>query len=70
MPIAMMLSPEQVRQIAGAGTDILWQPLHQKTPWSLQHPSATITEGSDGTYIHAHSSWLFPPISFLHNYMT
>ena len=66
----MMLSSEQVRQIAGAETNILWQPPHQKTPWSLQNPSATITEGSDGT---VHSCTLVTVISanqfILHNYM-
>ena len=59
--MAMMLSPQQVRQIAGAETHILWQlPPQQKTPWSLQHPSATITEGSDGT---VHSRTLVTVIS-------
>ena len=59
-PMAMILSLEQMRQIAGAETHILWQPPHQKTPWSLQHPSATIIEGSDGT---VHSRTLVMVIS-------
>ena len=50
----MMLSPEQVHQIAGAKTHILWQPPIRKPL------GCTITEGSDGT---VHSSTLVKVIS-------
>ena len=48
MPMAAMLSPEQLRQIAGAVADILRHP-PSENPLVTSALSATVTDGSEGT---------------------
>ena len=48
MPMAATLSPEQLRQIAGAIADILRHP-PSENPLVTSALSATVTDGSEGT---------------------